>query len=96
MLLVLLTLNACGSGEGVKETVPNRDIKAVMDDHVKDLMAVTGVVGVAIGALDDSTPYIMVLVIEETDEIDQKVPQMLEGHPVRVIVSGEIKPMQGK
>jgi len=95
LLLVLLIFSACWSGKGTEETVPNRDIKTVMDNHVKDLMAIAGVVGVAIGALDDGTPYIMVLVIEETDEISQKVPVTLEGHPVRVIVSGEIKPMQG-
>lgn len=75
--------------------MPNRDINAVMDDHVKELMAIPGVVGVAVGALDDGTPYIMVLVVEETSEIIQKVPTVLEGHPVRIVVSGEIRPMKG-
>ncbi|HUU46620.1 MAG TPA: hypothetical protein VM118_12890 [Acidobacteriota bacterium] len=74
--------------------MPQRDIKTVMEAHVDELMAVPGVVGVAIGALDDGTPCILVLVIEETDEIDRKVPKTLEGHPVSVFVTGEIKPME--
>lgn len=94
ILVIVLMMNACNSGEGDKETVPNREINAVMDDHVKELMAISGVVGVAVGALDNGTPYIMVLVVEETSTINKEVPSVLEGHPVRVVVSGEIRPMK--
>ena len=73
--------------------MPQRDINAVKEAHVNELMAIPNVVGVAVGALDDGTPCILVLVVEETDEIDRRVPKKLEGHPIRVFVSGEIKPM---
>ena len=79
-----------------RNTMPNRDIKTVMDAHVEELMAIPGVVAVAIGQLDDETPCIKVYVIEQTEELDRRIPNSLEGHPVVVVVSGEIKPMTGK
>jgi hypothetical protein len=79
------------SGDGV----PHREITTVMDAHVNELMAIPNVTGVAVGAMDDGTPCILVLVVQETEEIGRRVPKTLEGHPVRIFVSGEIKPMQG-
>jgi hypothetical protein len=66
-----------------------------MDAHVNELMAIPNVTGVAVGAMDDGTPCILILVVQETEEIGRRVPKTLEGHPVRIFVSGEIKPMQG-
>ncbi len=77
------------------EPMPTRDITAVMNDHVNELMAIPGVTGVAVGALDDGTPCILVLVLKRTDEIANKVPKVIEGHPVKLFESGEIKPMDG-
>jgi len=93
LLLVFLTVTACQPERGVKHAVPNRDINTVMDAHVNELMAVPGVTGVAVGELDDGTPCILVLVVEESAEMDRRIPKTLEGHPVRIMVSGEIKPM---
>jgi hypothetical protein len=98
MLLALLFLSAyaCGPKEEGKKEVPSRDINEVMNSHVDELMAIPGVAGVAVSELDDKTPCILVLVVEETDEINHKVPQKLEGHPVRLFVSGKIIPLQGE
>ena len=74
--------------------MPNRDIKTVMEAHVEELMAIPGVVGVAIGELEDRTPCIQVLVIEQTEELSRRIPKSLEGHPVVIMVSGEIRPMR--
>jgi len=75
--------------------MPTRDITAVMNDHVNELMSIPGVVGVAVGELENKIPCIQVLVVEKSAEIDQRVPKSLEGHPVSIIVSGIIKPMPG-
>ena len=72
-----------------------RDIKTVMEAHAGELMAIPGVTGVAIGELEDRTPCILVLVAESTDEIVRGIPDILEGLPVRLLESGEIKPMRG-
>ena len=96
VVLALLLLNSgCQTQKEYNKQVPNRDINTVMNDHVSDLMKIPGVVGVAVGELEDKRPCIQVLVVERTDEIDRKVPKTLEGHPVSIIVSGIIKPMQG-
>ena len=96
MLLALLLLSACGPQEKGKEEVPSRDINEVMNSHVDELMSIPGVVGVAVGELDDKTPCILVLVVEESGEINRKVPKKLEGHPVRLFVSGKIVPLRGE
>ncbi len=92
--LVLLGAVACGPQKKGKVDVPSRDINAVMADHTKELMAIPGVTGVAIGELEDKTPCILVLVVTDTDEIARKIPKVLEGHPVRLMVSGVIRPMK--
>jgi len=103
--LLFVTVSGCVSGSdnsgndksenGGNNAVSARDINAVMESHVDELMAVPGVVGVAIGALDDGKPMIRVMVVEKSTVIDEKIPTTLEGYPVRVTVSGEIKPMSG-
>lgn len=97
MFVGMMVFNSCAR-EQLNETqeggaVTNRDIKTVMEAHVSDLMEIPGVVAVAIGELEDKTPCIRVYVAEMTEEIKEKVPSKLEGHPVDIEVSGEFKPM---
>lgn len=73
--------------------VSGRDISRVMNDHVARLMTIEGVTGVGLGELEDKTPCIIVLIVEKTEELSEKIPSTLEGHPVSLLVSGEIKPM---
>jgi len=93
-----LLILRCNSGERHnsegKTTMKVRDINAVMDDHTKELMSIHGVVGVYIGAYDDGTKCIGVMVGTLTPEIEKKIPKMLEGHPVRVEETGVIKPLK--
>ncbi len=93
--MMLSGTSACHPHIESRDEVPQRDINTVMEAHVNDLMAIPGVTGVAIGEMEDKTPCILVLVVEETDEINRRIPKTLEGHPVRIFESGEIKPMQG-
>jgi hypothetical protein len=73
-----------------------RNIKTVMEAHAGGLMAVPGVIGVAIGETEDRTPCILVLVSLSAEELGGRVPDTLEGHPVRLFESGEIRPMRGE
>lgn len=70
-----------------------RDIKEVMEEHTEELMAIPGVVGVYIGALEDGSPCIKVMVIEKTTELERRIPNVLEGYPVLIIETGEIRPL---
>lgn len=94
MILVLAQVPGCGTGsrEGKENDImPVDDIKVVMEAHVDELMAIAGVVGVAIGALEDGSPCITVLLAEDTPELRGKIPSELEGYPVVINVTGEIK-----
>ncbi len=71
------------------------DAIRVMDAHVNELMAIPGVAGVAVGALDDGRPCIKVLVVKKTSEHRKLIPKEIEGYPVVVEVSGEIRAMPG-
>lgn len=73
--------------------MPQRDIQTVQEANIPSLMAIEGVTGVAIGALDDGTPCIVIYVKELTDALRTKLPTSLEKHPVRIEVSGEIRPL---
>ncbi len=72
----------------------SRDINAVKEAHTQELMATEGVVGVYVGVLDDNTPCIGIMVIQLTSELKQKLPKTLEGYPVRIEETGEIKPLK--
>jgi len=93
LLLLSSFLIGCRSGNGSGSSTPGRDITSVMEANVDSLMAIPGVVGVAIGELKDGTPCIQVLVVEGTRELRRKIPKTLEGHPVDIVVSGVIKPL---
>jgi len=93
--LIPPALLSCQANKGGERAVPTRDVKTVMEAHVDELMAITGVTGVAIGELEDGTPCIQVYVVKKSDEIVKKIPSELEGHPVHIIESGVIRPMSG-
>jgi hypothetical protein len=101
IVLPLAALIMCGScskppsSERSAPNVPARDITQVMDAHAKELMAISGVTGVAVGALENGTPCILVLVLKDSEEIRTSVPGKIEGYPVKIEVSGEIRPMPG-
>ena len=73
-----------------EKAVPSRSIEEVLSEYTEDLMSIPGVVGIAQGLLDGK-PCIKVFVIKKTPELDQKVPDVLEGHPVMVEETGVIR-----
>jgi hypothetical protein len=72
----------------------SRDINAVLRDHDRELLALNGVVGVYVGLLDDAkTPCLKVMVVAKTAELERAIPKTLEGFPVIIEVSGEVRPL---
>jgi hypothetical protein len=69
-------------------------VTEVMDRHTDEVMRVDGVVGIAIGALPDSSFCIQVLVRERSEAIVGKLPEEIEGVPVVIEETGEIRPME--
>jgi hypothetical protein len=74
---------------------PNsRDIDAVLRAHDGELLAINGVVGVYVGLLDDGKmPCLKVMVVAKTTELEKAIPKTLEGYPVIIEVTGEIRPL---
>jgi len=72
-----------------------RDINDVLRAHDQELLAIEGVVGVYVGLLDDGkTPCLKVMVVAKSAEIEKAVPKTIEGFPVIVEVTGEIRPLK--
>ncbi|MDZ7331610.1 MAG: hypothetical protein ONB31_06500 [candidate division KSB1 bacterium] len=68
-----------------------QQVKAVMDSHVDSLMAIEGVVGVAIGAMENNRLCIKVMIKTDDPNLRQKIPKNLDEVPVVVEVTGEIR-----
>ncbi len=69
------------------------DINAVLAAHEKELMAIPGAVGVYVGVLDDGkSPCLKIMLARRTPESNQ-IPAEIDGWPVRVEVTGEIRPL---
>ena len=76
------------SGEEKEMSV--KTIKEVLKEHTEELMSIPGVVGIGQG-LCNGKPCIKVLVIEKTSELEQKIPDNIEGYQVMIEETGEIK-----
>jgi len=72
--------------------MPAKAIEEVLKEHTKELMSIPGVVGMGQGLCDDK-PCIKVFVVKETPGVDQKIPRILEGYPVVIEETGEIRPL---
>ena len=75
--------------EGEKQMTP-LTIEQVQEKHQDKIMELPGVVGVGIGALND-TLVIKVLVIKKTAVLQKKIPTALEGYRVIIEETGEIR-----
>jgi hypothetical protein len=78
-----------------KSPMAAETIKEVLKSHTKELMAVPGVVGTGQG-ICEGNPCIKVFVIEKTPDLDQKIPKTLNGYPVVIQETGQIKALPKK
>lgn len=68
-----------------------RSLTEVLATHSPTLMAIPGVTAVAESRLADGRPCILVLVVRLDAQMRRRIPGDLEGWPVRLEASGEIK-----
>jgi hypothetical protein len=74
-------------------TMTQKTIQEVLKDHTPELMSIPGVVGTALGEHQGEL-CIKVLVIEKTPELTEKIPSTLEGFPVIIQQTGEIRALE--
>ena len=72
---------------------PARSITEVLAAHTAGLMALPDVVGTAESRTEDGRPCVLILVKRMTPGLREQLPAELEGWPVRVEVTGEIRAM---
>ncbi len=70
----------------------SKTIEEVLKDHTDQLMSIPGVVGTAQG-ICNSKPCIKVYVVKKTPELDKKIPKNIQGFPVSIEETGEIRPL---
>ncbi len=72
-----------------------RDINAVLAAHDRKLLEIPGVVGVYVGLLPDGrTPCLKIMLARRDAATERAVPVTLEGYPVVIEVTGEIRPLR--
>jgi len=77
--------------------VPNRPLTPaqVIDARGPGLLAIPGVAAVGEGALPSGAPCIRIYVVKLDDAMRRRLPQTLDGYPVLVEESGEIRAFDG-
>jgi len=75
--------------------MPTKPIVEVLKEHAKPLMSIPGVVGAGQG-LCEGKPCIKVFVVKKIPELEQKIPETLEGYPVVIEETGEVKALPKK
>ncbi|HEX2962723.1 MAG TPA: hypothetical protein VHO43_13075 [Ignavibacteriales bacterium] len=73
-----------------------RSIEEVMNAHTDELMSIPDVNGVYIGELENGQECITVLVSKKTELHKKKIPTKIEGYPVIIEETGEIRPLMEK
>jgi hypothetical protein len=96
--LICMTAAWASPGAGDKrgeKLMAHKTMEETLSQHAASLLAIPGVVGVAQGQCD-KRPCLKVYVIKKTPELEQKIPATLEGYPVVIEESGEIRALPEK
>ncbi len=67
-----------------------KTIQQVQEEHTAEWMAIPGVIGTAIGQCEGK-PCILILTASNTEQVRRKIPATVEGYPVVVQYSGEVR-----
>jgi hypothetical protein len=86
-------MNPASGGDRLKGPIPERSIEDVHREHADRLLSQPGVVGTGIGECDGK-PCIKVLVIKRTADLVKRIPPALNGFPVVMEETGEIRPLR--
>jgi hypothetical protein len=99
-LLLGVALTACGgpapdgaSPPAQEAAMSPRPIDAVLRDHDEAILAIPGVTMIYVGADAQGEPVIKVGVETATPEVEERIPDRLEGWPVEVVETGEVRPL---
>ena len=95
-----LTLTSIGCEQQAKDVTQTQKVQPMksIDDVIKvyadSMLAIPGVVGLYHGLDESGKSCLKVMVIKKTAELEKKIPKQIEGFPVEIDETGEIKPMK--
>ena len=72
------------------EQMATRPIEEVQQAHTNEWMAIPGVVGTGIGQ-SEGKPCIMILTTANTERIREQIPSTVDGYPVLIRHTGQIR-----
>ena len=75
--------------------MPAGNIQEVLKRHTDELMAISGVVGVAEGKSHGS-PCIRVFVVSKNSELLRRIPETIEGFSLQIEESGQFHALDTK
>jgi len=78
-----------------EECMPRKSIEDVLKMHTDSIMTNPGVIGTAIGE-QNGKPCIIIMITEKTDQIIEHLPSNLEGYPVVIKDTGQIRARERK
>jgi hypothetical protein len=98
ILLTLLSITAlvvnCGGIKSSKHSVEyemkRKPLKEVLKEYTDVLMSIEGVTGTA-QSICNGKPCIKVYTLEKTPKLENKIPVTLEGYPIVIEKTGEIR-----
>jgi len=73
-----------------KDHMASPTIEDVLNKHAEEWLAIPGVVGAAVGE-SNGRPCIQILVVKKTRELSSRLPSRVEGRPVVIKETGEIR-----
>ena len=94
--LIVLSSNIMGYADrsakysGEEKKMSAKKIEDVLREHTNDLMSIPGAVGTGQGVYDNQT-CITVFVVKKTSELEEKIPEKLGGHPVKIEETGAFR-----
>lgn len=95
ILVALAFTTGWGDDRGSPDAATSeRTLYQVQEAHEEAWRAVEGVVGTGAGACDGEA-CIKVFVRERTEAVEEAIPSEVEGHPVRIEVTGGFEPQDG-
>lgn len=78
------------SGLEKGQTMPERTLEQVQEEHTDEWMAIPGVEGTAIG-LSEGKPCIKIFTSLKPQQLRDKIPSTVEGYPVIIEETGEFR-----
>ena len=71
------------------------NISEVLKRHTPELMSIHGVIGTGEGRKKER-PCILVFVVKKTSEISRKIPKTIDGYPVVIQQTGNVKALNAR